>query len=627
MVAPVAAGKRAGLRALLHSMNAEPGHRRPGQRVAAVRRSSSGCTSRAWRCSTMPLQADLRVHGVAPPAPADLPRLHRRLRRPGRRGAGRARAARRARAGARSSRTARASPPAATCWPGCAHDQRRRRRATSTGSAAPCARSARRARCSARWRHACPRQPLAAPGEAETRARASSPASSQDEVGAGRLTLTPPAPTPLGWQLAKLRQPGGRAAGRHRRAAAPDRRCAAVRLPAAHGARSAIPSSARARLAADLETLQELEDHDITNQFTALGAVKPGLFRRWLLTVLLVLTSYACRHDLHPRLSGARADDPLRALGLLRRQAARALRQQLRRQPRELHGRLHQQGRLGPEPRCSATASAGRAPTGWSTAARARAAFKHYQRRHQLPTQVWYKAYPGLDADRPEAQPAHPRRPGAGDDERCAGTRLAEAAMSTTHCRSSSTTSRAWCASATSTTPRRSFLLLRVPDRAAARALARDRADLHRRDGRAAARDRAAGRAHRRRPARARRAPTTIVDALLRRVRRRHGQRRQPRAPPRRRRRQRSEPLALGRRRARAARAAAALRAARQAGGIPERDRGAVRRRLRAHGVPDDHRHGRHRALRLHRRHLAAARRLAAPARGAGRASAATTRT
>jgi hypothetical protein len=22
--------------------------------------------------------------------------------------------------------------------------------------------------------------------------------------------------------------------------------------------------------------------------------------------------------------------------------------------------------------------------------------FKHYQRRHQVPTQVWYKAYPGL---------------------------------------------------------------------------------------------------------------------------------------------------------------------------------------------------------------------------------------
>ena len=34
--------------------------------------------------------------------------------------------------------------------------------------------------------------------------------------------------------------------------------------------------------AADLEALHELEDHDITNQYTAIGAVKPGLFRRWL---------------------------------------------------------------------------------------------------------------------------------------------------------------------------------------------------------------------------------------------------------------------------------------------------------------------------------------------------------
>ena len=38
---------------------------------------------------------------------------------------------------------------------------------------------------------------------------------------------------------------------------------------------------------AALLELQELEDRDITNQYTAIGAVKPGLFRRWLLTVLL----------------------------------------------------------------------------------------------------------------------------------------------------------------------------------------------------------------------------------------------------------------------------------------------------------------------------------------------------
>ncbi len=38
----------------------------------------------------------------------------------------------------------------------------------------------------------------------------------------------------------------------------------------------ATPSSARARCAADLEALQELEDRDLTNQYTAIGAVKPG---------------------------------------------------------------------------------------------------------------------------------------------------------------------------------------------------------------------------------------------------------------------------------------------------------------------------------------------------------------
>ena len=63
------------------------------------------------------------------------------------------------------------------------------------------------------------------------------------------------------------------------------------------------------------------------------------------------------RHELRdpPRLQpgrpGRRQDDPLRPLGVPRRPAAADLRQQLRRQPRELHGRLHRQGRLGAERR------------------------------------------------------------------------------------------------------------------------------------------------------------------------------------------------------------------------------------------------------------------------------------
>jgi len=42
--------------------------------------------------------------------------------------------------------------------------------------------------------------------------------------------------------------------------------------------------------------LASLEDHDVTNQFTAMGSLKPGLFRRWTLVFLLWLVDYTTRH-------------------------------------------------------------------------------------------------------------------------------------------------------------------------------------------------------------------------------------------------------------------------------------------------------------------------------------------
>jgi hypothetical protein len=42
--------------------------------------------------------------------------------------------------------------------------------------------------------------------------------------------------------------------------------------------------------------LAELEDHDVTNQFSALGSLKPGRFRRWTLTVLLWFLNSTTRH-------------------------------------------------------------------------------------------------------------------------------------------------------------------------------------------------------------------------------------------------------------------------------------------------------------------------------------------
>jgi hypothetical protein len=42
--------------------------------------------------------------------------------------------------------------------------------------------------------------------------------------------------------------------------------------------------------------LADLEDHDVTNQFGALGSAKPGLFRRLVLRVALLGLDYAARH-------------------------------------------------------------------------------------------------------------------------------------------------------------------------------------------------------------------------------------------------------------------------------------------------------------------------------------------
>jgi hypothetical protein len=42
--------------------------------------------------------------------------------------------------------------------------------------------------------------------------------------------------------------------------------------------------------------LARLEDHDVTNQFTAMGSFKPGLFRRWTIVFLLWLIEYSTRH-------------------------------------------------------------------------------------------------------------------------------------------------------------------------------------------------------------------------------------------------------------------------------------------------------------------------------------------
>ena len=147
------------------------------------------------------------------------------------------------------------------------------------------------------------------------------------------------------------------------------------------------------------EQLAALEDHSIQNPFIAAGSVKPGRFRLLTASVVLWIAGYFTRHVFNRGRPGRREDDPLRPLGVPRRPPPGGLRQQLRRQPRELHGRLHRQGLVGPERRVLSN-GVGYPRTRWLIfgGASDERVFKHVLRRRQQPTQVWYSAYPDLTA-------------------------------------------------------------------------------------------------------------------------------------------------------------------------------------------------------------------------------------
>jgi hypothetical protein len=392
VVAPVRAGQESPLRALLHSMNAEPGVADPGNLIVPFARFERLHFVRLMLLDDA-LQADLRIHGEEPrrlptclafmgdcdgPAGTMLADLAERA------GPGLSRIFGHCEGFTRSAdllawMRARTRPSAASFvnWVG------RSVRQIGEESALQRALAAR-----------VPRRPLAAPGDAE-RVRRELAAWIATEIGAGRLALTPEPPTPLGWRIEKLAHA----------LAVP--LVAIVALPFLIVAAPFLAWLLRRRetedpefcprpLAADLETLQELEDRGITNQYTAIGAVKPGRFRRWLLTVLLVLTDYACK-QIFTRGFLARVqtihfahwfffDDKTRVVFVSNYDGSH-------------QGYMDDFiNKVGWGLNLLFSNGVGWPRTRWLVhgGSRIEQKFKYYQRRHQLPTQVWYKAYPGL---------------------------------------------------------------------------------------------------------------------------------------------------------------------------------------------------------------------------------------
>jgi len=392
VVAPVAAGREAGLRALLQSMNAAPGMADPGNGIVAFGQFDRIHFARLVLLDDA-LQVDLRAHGVEPePLPTCLA-FYADCDGP----ADEVLAALAQRAGAGLARIFShcegfADGTEVLAW------MRARERPSAASFVNWVGRTVRQIREESALQRALavrvPRRALAAPGDAE-RLRRELAAWVVAEVGAGRLALTPTAATSLGWQLRKLAN----------LIAVPV--LGLLALPFLLVLSPILAWQLRRRETSDpeicprprdgdLAALYELEDRDTTNQYTALGALKPGRFRRWLLTVLLVFTEYACRH-VYTRGFLARVqtihfahwfffDDKKRVVFVSNYDGSH-------------QGYMDDFiNKVGWGLNVLFSNGVGWPRTRWLVlgGSRIEQSFKHYQRRHQVPTQVWYKAYPGL---------------------------------------------------------------------------------------------------------------------------------------------------------------------------------------------------------------------------------------
>jgi hypothetical protein len=215
------------------------------------------------------------------------------------------------------------------------------------------------------------------------------------EVRAGRIILAPPEPTPIAWKVANLAH--------------------AIAIPLA--GLIALPFILvilpvfivvlRQRETSDpeicprpdpqaLQELRELEDRDVSNQFSALGSVKPGLFRRWLLIFVLLLTDYACRHVFNRGHLGRVQTIHFARWVFVDNRSRMVFASNYDGSHEAYMDDFVNKVAWG----LNLTFSHG---VGWprtewliKRGARDEKNFKYFQRRHQIPSQVWYKAYPGL---------------------------------------------------------------------------------------------------------------------------------------------------------------------------------------------------------------------------------------
>lgn len=235
---------------------------------------------------------------------------------------------------------------------------------------------------------------LANPAEAQAR-RQELVTFAQGEIKADRLRLTPPQPTPFGWWLARcFNAIAGVVIGLL--ALAPLILFSPLLLLTLRRHERHDPEICPRPDRNALMQLQRLEDFDVTNQYTALGMLKPGKFRLWLVTAVLAIIQFTCRH-IFVRGYLARVQTIHFARWVLLDNKTRVL-------FTSNYDGGHQAymddfiNKVAWGLNVIFSNGLGWPKTDWLLlrGARREERFKLFQRRHQLETQVWYNAYPGL---------------------------------------------------------------------------------------------------------------------------------------------------------------------------------------------------------------------------------------
>jgi hypothetical protein len=144
--------------------------------------------------------------------------------------------------------------------------------------------------------------------------------------------------------------------------------------------------------------LAVLEDHDTTNQFSVVGSIKPGLFRRGLLIFIMWVIDYTARYIFnHGRLARVTTIHFARWVFIDNKRRMLFV--------SNYDGSLESYmddfiNKVGFGLNIAFSNGLGYPRTNWLflDGAKDEQKFKYVLRRHQLPTEVWYHATPGLSA-------------------------------------------------------------------------------------------------------------------------------------------------------------------------------------------------------------------------------------